>query len=68
MRRVIAEATKGVFGECGEASLQADVLRVAGGRALLRVVNTQLRRLRAALLLNSRLRVINQAPSILVLV
>lgn len=67
MRRAIEQSVKVLFGEVGAATIQADVLRVAAGGAIVRVQATQLRRLGAALTLNSDLRVLQQAPNLLLL-
>jgi RNase P/RNase MRP subunit POP5 len=65
LRRLVEEAGSGLFGTCGAAALRVDVLRAAGGRALLRVPAPQLRRLRASLALSdTRVRVLAQAPSL----
>lgn len=64
VRTAIEEATKSVFGDCGASGLCVDVLQAGGGRALLRVRASQLRRARAALALDSGLRVANLAPSL----
>ncbi|RVE41568.1 hypothetical protein evm_013785 [Chilo suppressalis] len=64
-RRVVEEAARGLFGECGAAAIQADVLRVQRSRALYRVPARDLRRLRAALALaRGPILVLAQAPSL----
>lgn len=64
-RRLVEAALSALFGSVGAAAVQVDVLRAAGGRALLRVQAGELRRLRAALALSSRtLRVKAQSPTL----
>lgn len=69
VRRAIEEAVRALFGECGAARVQADVLCVAARRAVLRVPAAQLRSLRAALALSARgARVKAEAPSLQALI
>ncbi|CAB3236373.1 unnamed protein product [Arctia plantaginis] len=69
VRRSIEVAAKSIFGECGAAELNVDVLRSEGRRALLRVHEEKLRKLWAALTLAaSELRVLKHSPSLQALI